>query len=83
MATIVELLHEGDWACAYDEPERLVDACRALAPLVEPAEAELLARAVDSATSDFDESRHIWGAVAARIRARIKALPRWDDDPLC
>lgn len=83
MATVVELLHEGDWACAYDEPERLVDACRALAPSVEPAEAELLERAADSAGRDFDESCHIWGAVAAKIRERIKALPRWDEDPLC
>lgn len=68
MARIVELLHEGDWACAFRQPTRLARTCRALAKLVDEPDASLLRRAADRAGCDLEETRRIWVYVAGSLR---------------
>lgn len=64
---ILRLLHEGDWACAYGEPERLSNTCHALARVV-PAASRLLSRVAQSARSDLQQGRRLWAAAAAELR---------------
>lgn len=64
---ILRLLHQGDWACAYGEHERLCRTCDALAQVV-PRASGMFTRVARSARQDLRQGCRLWAVAAASLR---------------
>ena len=70
-----DLLHSGDWACAYADDEALARVATALAARLSGALRLMALGVAAAAVVDMDDATLRWGELTDELRASAAATP--------